>query len=114
MRLLYASFCEADLSPDWIVIWQPHWAASLENLPLKHVDVYAEYPVFLRGIADWIEKRGKNPQCEQTELAAEVVCEADVFSGVGAYTVIELFYLAGKHQMYRFRQGSILYTGLSP
>ncbi|KAH9943886.1 hypothetical protein B0H21DRAFT_695074 [Amylocystis lapponica] len=77
-------------------IFTPHWGRSLADLPIQHADVYHEYHAFLSAVATWIDTRRLSKNTKQLGLAVNAVRGANrVFGGIGVYTIIEVFYLAG-------------------
>ncbi|KAH9929128.1 hypothetical protein B0H21DRAFT_670628, partial [Amylocystis lapponica] len=77
-------------------IFTPHWGQSLADLPIQHADVYHEYHAFLSAVATWIDTHRLSKNTKQLGLAVNAVHGANcVFGGIGVYTIIEVFYLAG-------------------
>jgi hypothetical protein len=63
------------------------------QFPHPPPDVFTDFMTFLDCVACWIMERSSNAH---TGLACEAVCGANrVWSGVGVYTVSELFFMAG-------------------
>ncbi|TFY56017.1 hypothetical protein EVJ58_g7891 [Rhodofomes roseus] len=77
-------------------IFTPHWAFSKEELPVRHADVYTNFVGFLKGLVDWMENRWNNDRADMGGLAVNAIRDADtVFGGLGVYSVVEVFFLAG-------------------
>ncbi|KAK7059561.1 hypothetical protein R3P38DRAFT_2836651, partial [Favolaschia claudopus] len=73
----------------------PTWASSRAALLSAPTDFYSAEWAFFAGLATWIRTR-RSSSSDRHGLAIEAIREAgDVFPGVGVYTVIELFFLAG-------------------
>ncbi|KAF6753157.1 hypothetical protein DFP72DRAFT_849513 [Ephemerocybe angulata] len=84
-------FVLAFLSLDQLV--QPIWASSRSGLGPEPVYVAGDFLGFLKGVAAWIEM---NWAASRMNLAAAAIRDANhVWVGVGAYTVNEIFFLAG-------------------
>ncbi|KAF6765343.1 hypothetical protein DFP72DRAFT_201838 [Ephemerocybe angulata] len=79
-------------------LFQPIWATTRAGLSVKTGEieppcVLNEYLRFLEGVADWIHTRWR---LERQDFAVNAIREAnDVFIGIGAYTINEVFFLAG-------------------
>ncbi|KAJ7649351.1 hypothetical protein DFH06DRAFT_1094851 [Mycena polygramma] len=83
------SFQSADL------VFQPTWTESRDALPPCPADFYSADWDFLRDLAQWMRNR-LSADTDQNGLACEVIRAANtVFLGIGVYTVIEIFFLAG-------------------
>ncbi|KAH9915385.1 hypothetical protein B0H21DRAFT_665055, partial [Amylocystis lapponica] len=92
LALDFGEYVLAFLTLDNLIM--AHWATSFEDLPHKHVDVYTDNSKFLKVVGAWVESRCTNDKCKQDSFAV-IVDGRSVFGGVGVYTVIELFFLAG-------------------
>ncbi|KAF6765327.1 hypothetical protein DFP72DRAFT_867532 [Ephemerocybe angulata] len=74
-------------------LFQPIWASSRSGLGPEPVYVAGDFLGFLKGVAAWIEM---NWAASRMNLAAAAIRDANhVWVGVGAYTVNEIFFLAG-------------------
>ncbi|KAK6984366.1 hypothetical protein R3P38DRAFT_3292361 [Favolaschia claudopus] len=93
MALIFKDHVLAFHSHD--MIFQPTWASSRAALLSAPTDFYSAEWAFFAGLATWIRTR-RSSSSDRHGLAIEAIREAgDVFPGVGVYTVIELFFLAG-------------------
>ncbi|RDB17730.1 hypothetical protein Hypma_001157 [Hypsizygus marmoreus] len=93
LALEFGEFVIAFLSND--MVFQPLWTESKEKLPQSPPDVYTDYADFLTAVATWIQKRASG-QNTRNGIACQVVREAnETWSGIGVYTVCELFFDAG-------------------
>ncbi|KAK6966925.1 hypothetical protein R3P38DRAFT_3151784, partial [Favolaschia claudopus] len=67
--------------------------SSRSDLPPPPPDFYSPKWSFLADLAKWIRKR---VNCDRSGLACEVMrANNETFPGIGVYTVVELFFLAG-------------------
>lgn len=84
---------------------QATWEDSYDALPMHHIDILKDWPSFQRSVAEWLSERrwaytnhgvcNDEPR-ERNRLACEVVQESRmIWGGVGVYTVVELFHMAG-------------------
>ncbi|KAJ3518388.1 hypothetical protein NM688_g9444 [Phlebia brevispora] len=81
--------------PSEDMVFQPQWATTHGGLPKSPPDVVLENQRFLQAVATWISERVAG-QTNRFRFACDVVRETTtVFGGVGVYTVVELFFLAG-------------------
>ncbi|KAK7014556.1 hypothetical protein R3P38DRAFT_3000764, partial [Favolaschia claudopus] len=93
MALIFKDHVLAFHSHD--MIFQPTWASSRAALLSAPTDFYSAEWAFFAGLATWIRTR-RSSSIDRHGLATEAIRAAgDVFPGVGVYTVIELFFLAG-------------------
>ncbi|KAJ6610245.1 hypothetical protein B0H10DRAFT_2060951 [Mycena sp. CBHHK59/15] len=77
------------------LVFQPTWAISRDKLPPSPADIYSPDWVFLSTLAEWLQSRCGG-ESDRNGLACDVIRDAsNVFLGVGVYTVIEIFFLAG-------------------
>ncbi|KAJ3551199.1 hypothetical protein NM688_g4847 [Phlebia brevispora] len=77
------------------LLFTPNWASKLNELPPCLPDVYTDYKSFVDGVAHWIIER-RTGVSNRGGLAVIVIRDANkVFAGIGVYTVIEVFFLAG-------------------
>ncbi|KAI0746392.1 hypothetical protein C8Q80DRAFT_1174915 [Daedaleopsis nitida] len=79
-------------------VWTPLWVQPQDPIPpqIQMLDVYDDYNTFLEGIAALVRKRHTRGFHSTQNLATVVVKDhGEVFGGVGAYTVEELFFMAG-------------------
>ncbi|KAJ7884555.1 hypothetical protein B0H14DRAFT_2700354, partial [Mycena olivaceomarginata] len=71
----------------------PTWASSREVLPPSPSNFYDPGWEFLTAVTKWMQSR---LNADRNGLACEVIRAAnDVFLGIGVYTVLEIFFLAG-------------------
>ncbi|KAJ7728175.1 hypothetical protein B0H14DRAFT_3618635 [Mycena olivaceomarginata] len=76
-----------------IVDKKPTWSSSRSNLPPSPSDFYGHHWDVLPALAGWMLNRLNS---ERNGLASEVIRDANqIFLGVGVYTVVGLFFLAG-------------------
>ncbi|KAJ7653553.1 hypothetical protein DFH06DRAFT_1330273 [Mycena polygramma] len=74
------------------LVFQPTWATSLSDLRIPP-SVYPSPLEFLGLVAEWIEKLLLKPRHVR---ACDVIRDSNfIFHGVGVYTVMELFFMAG-------------------
>ncbi|KAJ6517325.1 hypothetical protein C8R47DRAFT_1000321 [Mycena vitilis] len=74
------------------LVFQPTWATSLSELRIPPC-VYPSPLDFLGLVAEWIEKLLLKPRHTR---ACDAIRDANfIFHGVGVYTVMELFFMAG-------------------
>jgi hypothetical protein len=82
-----------------IVIYMPQkptWAHTQKELPPPHRMVLEDLLGFLDRLAKWIAQR-KDGRSKRDGLACEVMRDApEIWPGVGVYTVVEAFFLAGE------------------
>lgn len=72
---------------------QLHWHPTRKLLPAQHVDPLLDKEVWLKQIAEWAKRRLKSNPCL---LAIDVICkDQKEWGGVGKYTVLEIFFIAG-------------------
>ncbi|KAK6984303.1 hypothetical protein R3P38DRAFT_3269243 [Favolaschia claudopus] len=91
MALVFEDHVLVFLSSD--LVFQPKWAKSRTDLPPPPPDFYSPEWSFLADLAKWIRKR---VNCDRSGLACEVMrANNETFPGIGVYTVVELFFLAG-------------------
>ncbi|KAJ7101589.1 hypothetical protein C8R43DRAFT_243241 [Mycena crocata] len=91
MALIFRNYVLAFLSSD--LVFQPTWKTSRDQLPDSPADFYSKNWIFLDSLASWMRGRLGGLR---NGLACEVIRNvSDVFLGIGVYTVIELFFLAG-------------------
>ncbi|KAJ7633534.1 hypothetical protein DFH06DRAFT_1139867 [Mycena polygramma] len=77
------------------LVFQPTWAISRDKLPPSPADIYSPEWAFLWTLATWLRSRSAG-ESDRNGLACDVIRAANhVFLGVGVYTVIEIFFLAG-------------------
>ncbi|KAK6989028.1 hypothetical protein R3P38DRAFT_2572275 [Favolaschia claudopus] len=75
------------------LVFQPTWACSRDELPAAASDFCSPSWDFPSALATWM--LGRRDQ-DRNGLACEAIRAAnDVFFGIGVYTVIEIFFLAG-------------------
>ncbi|KAK6977822.1 hypothetical protein R3P38DRAFT_2666075 [Favolaschia claudopus] len=75
------------------LVFQPTWACSRDDLPAAASDFRSPSWDFPSALATWM--LGRRDQ-DRNGLACEAIRAAnDVFFGIGVYTVIEIFFLAG-------------------
>lgn len=73
---------------------QPNWSPNPFLIPIT---LDGRPHDFLCSIADWIDKHAFGMRIQTDRLACVVIREhKQVFHGIGAYTVIELFFIAGE------------------
>ncbi|KAF7790440.1 hypothetical protein EIP86_001395 [Pleurotus ostreatoroseus] len=77
------------------LLFTPNWATSFEALPYQLPDVYTDYWSFLEAVANWIKARHKAKSSRSGLATTEIRGANRVFAGIGVYTVLELFFLAG-------------------
>ncbi|KAF8054957.1 hypothetical protein FPV67DRAFT_1459652 [Lyophyllum atratum] len=91
LALEFEDFVLAFLSRD--LLSQPIWAKSKESLPPTPPDLFHEYLAFLECVASWMSSRRNcardGPACD------EIRAWNTTWSGIGVYTVSELFFDAG-------------------
>ncbi|KAF8137907.1 hypothetical protein K438DRAFT_1947086 [Mycena galopus ATCC 62051] len=91
MALVFTDYVIGFLSSD--LVFQPTWALSRDELPSSPSDFYSREWDFLPALSEWMLGR---VGMERNGLACEVIRTTnDVFLGIGVYTVIEIFFLAG-------------------
>ncbi|KAJ7795050.1 hypothetical protein B0H14DRAFT_2921129 [Mycena olivaceomarginata] len=91
MALVFEHYVIAFLSSD--LVFQPTWASSREVLPPSPSNFYDPGWEFLTAVTKWMQSR---LNADRNGLACEVIRAAnDVFLGIGVYTVVEIFFLAG-------------------
>ncbi|KAK7019281.1 hypothetical protein R3P38DRAFT_2975923 [Favolaschia claudopus] len=91
LALVFEDHVLVFLSSD--LVFQPKWAKSRSDLPPPPPDFYSPKWSFLADLAKWIRKR---VNCDRSGLACEVMrANNETFPGIGVYTVVELFFLAG-------------------
>ncbi|KAJ7032300.1 hypothetical protein C8F04DRAFT_1359135 [Mycena alexandri] len=74
---------------------QFYWAETREALPAQQPDVYLEFPRFLEDLVAWIERR-RTVQSHRAGNAMTLVRNStEIFSGAGAYTLPEIWHMAG-------------------
>ncbi|KAF6750024.1 hypothetical protein DFP72DRAFT_1072635 [Ephemerocybe angulata] len=77
-------------------LFQPFWSLSATGLPEGHVDAYKDLVGFLKCLVRWMDNRRRK---KRLGLASEIIRKgekgANVFGGVGKYTVLELFFMGG-------------------
>ncbi|KAF6748292.1 hypothetical protein DFP72DRAFT_1074556 [Ephemerocybe angulata] len=77
-------------------LFQPFWSLSATGLPEGHVDAYKDLAGFLKRLVRWMDNRRRK---KRLGLASEIIRKgekgANVFGGVGKYTVLELFFMGG-------------------
>lgn len=76
---------------------QPIWGRSREELPAQHVDVYQDYRGFLEQVTAWADQNLSSARNGFAINAIRKACK--IFGGVGVYTVLELFFRAGKSNL---------------
>lgn len=77
------------------MVFKTHWAAHVKDLPPAMADIKDEYFLFLEQLVKWMEVRRKS-KSKRLGLAMLLVrTEKHIFSGVGVYTVEEIFHKAG-------------------
>ncbi|KAK7015765.1 hypothetical protein R3P38DRAFT_2996271 [Favolaschia claudopus] len=92
MALIFKDHVLAFHSHD--LVFQPTWAFSRDELPASAADFYSPKWDFSSSLVTWMLSR---LGLDRNGLACEVIRAAnDVFFGIGVYTVIENFFLAGK------------------
>jgi hypothetical protein len=75
---------------------KPTWAHTQKELPPPHRMVLEDLLGFLDRLAKWIAQR-KDGRSKRDGLACEVMRDApEIWPGVGVYTVVEAFFLAGE------------------
>ncbi|KAI0366367.1 hypothetical protein BV20DRAFT_1124273 [Pilatotrama ljubarskyi] len=80
------------------LLWTPHWITpGLENLRVRHIDVYTDYMGFLEAVAECLDAVASEGFHTRTALATSAVRDVygHIFGGIGTYTVVELFFMAG-------------------
>ncbi|KAH8118043.1 hypothetical protein DFH11DRAFT_1808680 [Phellopilus nigrolimitatus] len=78
------------------LVFQPTWVRSRVELGTLHVDILKDRQTFLQNVTNWIADRYKQ-RTNRDRLACEIMRETgEVWTGVGVYTVCELFYIAAK------------------
>ncbi|KAJ7830755.1 hypothetical protein B0H14DRAFT_2365597 [Mycena olivaceomarginata] len=91
MALIFEHYVISFLSSD--LVFQPTWASSREVLPPSPSNFYDPGWEFLTAITKWMQSR---LNADRNGLACEVIRAAnDAFLGIGVYTVVEIFFLAG-------------------
>ncbi|KAI9058750.1 hypothetical protein FKP32DRAFT_1680469 [Trametes sanguinea] len=86
-------FILAFLSHD--LLFQIRWDNERERLPGSRVaDVLHNWPQFLQGVATWIQQRRLHAR-SRDRPAFLAIHQADVFGGLGNYTLSEVFHRAG-------------------
>ncbi|KAH6869615.1 hypothetical protein BKA70DRAFT_1451838 [Coprinopsis sp. MPI-PUGE-AT-0042] len=94
----FLSFLTYDLmfQPEWLEVPDPSLIDPRQRLRLGP-DIIEDYPGFLKGVADWVkDSRGPSGKNACTGLACNAIRHASlVWVGVGAYTVCEIFFIAG-------------------
>ncbi|KAF6746369.1 hypothetical protein DFP72DRAFT_1175619 [Ephemerocybe angulata] len=74
-------------------LFQPIWSTTRTGLPVEPPYVLDEYGRFLDGVAVWIKSRWHT---SRFDFAVNAIRGAsDVWIGIGAYTVNEVFFIAG-------------------
>lgn len=75
---------------------------TIQDLPTKEADVYADYDDFLERVATWVRRyQNMAKGLKSWSLAVTAIRKAnDVWGGVGVYTVVEIFFLAGPSKPY--------------
>ncbi|KAJ3559886.1 hypothetical protein NM688_g63 [Phlebia brevispora] len=77
------------------LVFTPNWVHSAAELPYKLPDVHLDYEAFISEVAKWIEVRRASTS-PRGGLAVTAIRDArTVFAGIGVYTVVEVFFLAG-------------------
>ncbi|KAL7279787.1 hypothetical protein ACG7TL_002584 [Trametes sanguinea] len=87
------SYIIAFLSHD--LLFQVYWANNIRALPSNTVvDVLHDWPGFLRVVACWVQQRRARAR-SRDKPAFLIIHQADVFAGLGNYTLSEVFHRAG-------------------
>ncbi|KAL7279559.1 hypothetical protein ACG7TL_005958 [Trametes sanguinea] len=77
------------------LLFQVRWDNELEHLPGRRVaDVLHSWPQFLQGVATWIQQRRMHARCRDRPAFLSIH-QADIFGGLGNYTLSEVFHRAG-------------------
>lgn len=83
------------------ILQQPTWARTRKELPPPHRAVLEDILGFLDRLAKWIAQR-KDSRSKRDGLACEVMRDApEVWPGIGVYTCVEVFFLAGEYPSQR-------------
>ncbi|KAJ7804316.1 hypothetical protein B0H13DRAFT_2491520 [Mycena leptocephala] len=91
MALVFEEYVLTFMSSD--LVFQPTWASSRNELPPSPSNFYSREWDFLPSLVQWMESRIDG---NRNFLACDVIRSTNnVFLGIGVYTVIELFFLAG-------------------
>lgn len=68
-------------------------------LPVYHMDVYDDYTAFLAAVAEAVKVAHSEGFQHQTALATHSFRQrsiyGNIFGGVGTYTIVKLFFVAG-------------------
>ncbi|KAJ3005087.1 hypothetical protein NUW54_g4499 [Trametes sanguinea] len=93
MALDLGPYIIAFLSHD--LLFQVYWANDLQSLPTNTVvDVLHDWPAFLQAVACWVQQRRTRARSRDNP-AFLAIHQADVFAGLGNYTLSEVFHRAG-------------------
>ncbi|KAJ7029911.1 hypothetical protein C8F04DRAFT_1398194 [Mycena alexandri] len=91
LALVFTDYVLAFLTHD--LVFQPTWRKLRGELPPPPDDFYSPNWAFISTLATWIRRR---QAAERNGLACDAIRDANnVFLGIGVYTVVELFFLAG-------------------
>jgi len=72
--------------------WLYH-APTLKALPARHINILVDYEAWVCSVVKWAKLRSHKAR---KNLAIHAVREANTeWGGVGVYTVLELFFIAG-------------------
>ncbi|KAJ7260144.1 Cupredoxin [Mycena rebaudengoi] len=93
MAFLFARYTLVLFSSD--LVFGPTWRKTREELPKSPSDIYSPSWDFPGAVAEWIQVR-VDGNSARNGLACTIIRGAShVFLGIGVYTVLELFFLAG-------------------
>ncbi|KAJ7572285.1 hypothetical protein C8J56DRAFT_1069015 [Mycena floridula] len=92
LAIEFKDYILAFISLDFL--FQPRWVESLDDLPIPHPDVFTDFSAFLVAVCRWMTLRFES-RSARTGLIVDVLQGTLEFHGVGAYTAVELCFLAG-------------------
>ncbi|KAJ3001953.1 hypothetical protein NUW54_g6113 [Trametes sanguinea] len=93
MALDLGPYVLAFLSHD--LLFQVYWNDDIQRLPSSSVkDVLQNWPGFLHDVACWIQRRRLHARLRDRP-AFLAIHQADIFAGLGNYTLSEVFHRAG-------------------
>jgi hypothetical protein len=89
-----------------------------KDLPIQCTDIYLNPLRFLEDLVRWMLKRRGGRGClkpkPRTQNALLLVRESPVFHGIGLYSVVELWFMAGMSNTFIDEFVSNIFPGLSP
>ncbi|KAJ7577909.1 hypothetical protein C8J56DRAFT_1170696 [Mycena floridula] len=92
LAIEFKDYILAFISLDFL--FQPRWVESLDDLPIPHPDVFTDFSAFLVAVCRWMTLHFES-RSARTGLIVDVLQGTLEFHGVGAYTAVELCFLAG-------------------